>query len=141
MTKQNSPYKLKIHTLNDSWHDSDELLLHGCFQILVNFIENEKPAETVDWKGSGDGAFEAWREMQSLYRWWKEERAMRKDVEYDMPDDYIIVAEDGAVTFNDEKYPHVNRYILEQSALDQSWYQEDSDNLHRLVNVRQWMWT
>ena len=36
---------LKINTLNKCWCDRDDLLLHAAFQILVDFVEKEKPGK------------------------------------------------------------------------------------------------
>lgn len=36
------PYnKVKIKTLNRHYHETDDIMLHACFQIFVNFYENE----------------------------------------------------------------------------------------------------
>ncbi len=47
---ENSSMKyLKIHTLNKGeWYDRDTILLHAAFQILTDFIEQEKPEKIVD---------------------------------------------------------------------------------------------
>lgn len=34
-------YRLKIKTLRGGWHDRDQIMLHACFQILVDFVEKE----------------------------------------------------------------------------------------------------
>ena len=69
---------LKIHTLEKGWCDKDEILLHAAFQLLVDFIEQEKPDKIVDWHA--DEIHEkAWKEIKSLYSWWKEERPVRKN--------------------------------------------------------------
>ena len=36
---------LKIHTLKKGWRDRDSIMLHAAFQILVDFVELEKPGE------------------------------------------------------------------------------------------------
>ena len=40
---------LKINGLKKGWCDRNNLLLYSSFQILVDFIEEEKPGEIVDW--------------------------------------------------------------------------------------------
>src|SRR4030042_4432555 len=69
---------LKIHTLEKGWYDKDEVLLHGAFQLLIDFVEQEKPDKIVDWN-----AYElhkkAWKEIKLLYNWWKKERPARKN--------------------------------------------------------------
>lgn len=62
---------LKIQTLDKQWHDRDEILLHAAFQVLVDFIESEQPDRTIDW--NADELHKgAWKEIKSLYKWWKE---------------------------------------------------------------------
>ncbi len=38
---------IKIHTLKKGWADRDHLMLHANFQILVDFVEQEKPFEII----------------------------------------------------------------------------------------------
>ena len=68
---------LKIQTLKKGWHDKDEILLHAAFQLLVDFIEKEQPEKIVDWN-TNKRHRQAWREIKSLYRWWKETRPRRR---------------------------------------------------------------
>ena len=69
---------LKIHTLEKGWCDKDRVLLHAAFQLLVDFVEKERPAEIVDWNADKKHA-DAWKEIQALYRWWTQKRPARKD--------------------------------------------------------------
>lgn len=63
--------RLKIDTLDNKWHDQDQIMLHAAFQCLTNYIEKEKPGEVIDWRGTGAEAYDAWQEMSRLYCWWK----------------------------------------------------------------------
>ena len=40
---------LKIHSLEKGWCDKDHVMLHSVFQLLVDFVEQEKPDQIVDW--------------------------------------------------------------------------------------------
>jgi hypothetical protein len=60
---------LKIHSLQSGWCDKDEILLHACFQCLVDFIEKE-PLHSTDWNSDNAHKF-ARKEMNTLYKWWK----------------------------------------------------------------------
>lgn len=66
---------LKIQALkrNSEWCDKDHVMLYACFQLLVDFIEKEKPHEIVDYKYNRKQKME-WKELQTLYRYWKVER-------------------------------------------------------------------
>jgi hypothetical protein len=107
--------RLSIPTLPPrEWVDKDYVLLHACFTVLVDYIEKEDPAGVVDyWDGTSQEAANAWQEMQALYRYWTKERPLLQD------------AVDSSVDLDDE-------LVL---------YGKDNEMLHRLINVRSYMWT
>lgn len=67
---------LKLRSLPDQWIDKDQLILHAAFQLLQDFVEREK-AERIAWNHDSRSA-KAWREIRSLYRWWKKIRPDRR---------------------------------------------------------------
>jgi len=69
---------LKITTLDKGWQDRDEILLHAAFQVLVDFMEGESPAEIIDWDADAVSK-KAWDECNALYRWWTKIRPKRKN--------------------------------------------------------------
>jgi len=68
---------LKINTLEKGWYDKDEVLLHSAFQLLIDFVEQEKPDKTVD-RNVNESHRKAWKEIKFLYGWWKKGRPTRK---------------------------------------------------------------
>lgn len=63
---------LKIESLPNSWRDKDEVILHACFQLLKDFVEQEKEMiEIVDWEHTEE-AKNAKAEINFLYDWWKQ---------------------------------------------------------------------
>jgi hypothetical protein len=71
------PNILKIDTLSGDWCDNDIIMLHACFQLLVDCIENEKLNDMTDW--SQDEKFKSAKlEIDELYNWWKE-RSKKED--------------------------------------------------------------
>lgn len=134
---------LKIHSLDRKWHDKDEVLLHAAFQLLLDFIEQEEPATFIDWNTSTSEK-QAWREIKSLYRWWKIRRPSRKhpldDKKLAIPpfkfkripdsDLYQMVEPDK------KKYAAYYRALRQFGRRERKWYEEDQRNLHRLINVR-----
>jgi hypothetical protein len=136
---------LKIHTLEKGqWYDRDIVLLHIAFQVLVDFIEQEKPNEIVDWQHD-ELHRNAWSEITQLYKWWKEERPNRHDpldnVASPPVDEYVIAAE-GKLAFPErEKYPEYYAAVDKSSELENEWHEEDQRNLHRLIEVRPFLWT
>lgn len=72
---------LQINSLTDTWHDKDEVILHACFQCLVDFIDQEQP--TAD-----EFNKDVWNEIIDLYQWWKEERQHKEPAQFD--GDYVL---------------------------------------------------
>lgn len=131
--------KLKIQTLR-GYHDPDAVLLHAVMQVLVNYIEKEKPYEHIDWDDD-DGHRNAWNVIASVYNWWKQ-RPFRTSVldAIDIPDDYMYVI-DGYLKFNDEKYPHLQVVFQAANEQERIWYQEDTEMMQKVISVREYMWT
>lgn len=63
-----SMQSLRVQTLSKGWHDRDEILLHAAFQILIDFVEQERPDKIVDWNHDATHR-RVWKEITSLYRW------------------------------------------------------------------------
>jgi len=136
---------LKIHSLKRGWCDKDELLLHAAFQILVDFVEQEKPNK---WGIQKDHQ-KTWREICALYKWWKKERPSRKEpldnerikhpkleLEKVPGSDYLKFVEP-----DKKKYAAFYKAAEKQKMLEKQWENEDRRNLHRLVNIRKFLWT
>jgi hypothetical protein len=139
---------LKIQTLDKGWHDKDEVLLHAAFQLLVDFIEKEHPDKYTDWNAD-ELHRHAWKEIRNLYKWWKETRpARRSPVDSKklkkppfkfkkIPDseNYQLVEPDK------KKYAPYYRALEKHRRLEEKWYEEDQRNLHRLIEIRGFLWT
>ena len=136
---------LKILTLNKGqWYDRDTILLHAAFQVLADFMEQERPAEIVDWEHD-EVHHNAWRELTQLYRWWTEERPQRHDPLDDValpPQGAIQILDSGAMIFPDRtEYPEYYATLERSQALENEWFEEDQRQLHRLIDVRPFLWT
>jgi len=138
---------LKIHTLEKGWCDKDEILLHAAFQLLVDFIEQEKPEKIVDWNADELHA-KAWKEIKLLYSWWKKERPARKNPLADKKINHPplklekIPGSDLSKMVKPDKKKYANYYsaLEEYWKLGQKWEEEDQCNLHRLIDIRKFLW-
>lgn len=139
---------LKIQTLKGGWCDRDEILLHAAFQILVDFVEQERPAEIVDW--SHDATHRrAWKEIMGLYRWWKKTRPARKSPLDDrkLKHPPFRFKKIPGTNFSEmlepdrKKYAHYYRALRKDAQLEKKWLTEDQRNLHRLIEIRSFLWT
>ena len=140
--------RLTIRTLSAGWHDKDEVLLHAVFQLLADFVEQESPHKHIDW--SHDAVHRrAWKEIRDLYRWWMIKRPSKRTLLDDKkiaqpPLRFEKVAGTKFLrlaTPDKRKYAAYYRALRQHARLEQKWQSEDQRNLHRLVNIRQFLWT
>jgi hypothetical protein len=138
---------LKINTLKKGWHDKDEILLHAAFQLLVDFVEKEHP-ERIDWN-TNKMHKEAWREIKSLCKWWKEKRPARRSP---LDDKRLLKpalrfkkvpgSEFSQLVRPDrKKYAAYYGAMKKDARLEKQWHEEDQRNLHRLIEIRGFLWT
>ena len=89
---------LRIKTINATWCDKDTVMLHACFQLLTDFIEQENPFETIDWEHTEEKKVVK-KEIDFLYDWWKdlllknendEWNSMHNNVQYKEENEMLI---------------------------------------------------
>lgn len=138
---------LKIRGLPDHWIDKDRLILHAAFQLLRDFVERERP-ERVVWNHDPRSS-KAWREIRSLYRWWTKIRPNRREP-LDAkglkcpPLKYMPVPGkpySRLLPYDKTIYRPYLKALARQASLEEKWFKEDQRNLHRLVEVRPFLWT
>ena len=139
---------LKIQTLEKGWHDKDEILLHAAFQTLVDYMENEHPDKTVDWSWNEIHS-KAWKEIISLYKWWTETRPARVDP---LDDKKLKIPPlkvepipgtklRKPIEPDKKKYAAYYKAMGKSLKLEEKWFEEDQQNLHRLIEIRPFLWT
>ncbi|MCB0806865.1 MAG: hypothetical protein KDC05_13795 [Bacteroidales bacterium] len=70
----NNPEILNIKSLSGDWCDKDIIILHACFQLLTDCIENEKLfTGHVEWNHDEEHK-NAKKELENLYNWWIERK-------------------------------------------------------------------
>jgi hypothetical protein len=139
---------LKINTLEKGWYDKDEVLLHAAFQLLIDFVEQEKPDKIVDWNAN-ELHRKAWKEIKLLYNWWKKERPARKGpfdnkrIKHPPLKFEKVPGSDlrKMIEPDRKKYASYYRALGEHWKLEQKWEKEDQHNLHRLIDIRKFLWT
>jgi len=79
-----NPEILNIKTLSGDWFDKDIIMLHACFQLLTDCIEDEKLfTGHVDWNHDEEHK-KAKDELEFLYNWWIKRK--NKDLEAEIND-------------------------------------------------------
>jgi hypothetical protein len=144
---------IKPRYLDSTWHDRDMVLPHCIFEILSQFIEKECTPEIVEWYGEEghkivvNGTEKYVRdEMQELYDWWhqkynklyiEEEEKIWQKLETYLPEHTIFkLCYKNSWSKKQYKKYHKLLDILEATA-----QQELKENMHRLINIMDYMWT
>lgn len=110
--------------LPPGYSDKREILLYVSFTILKNFIEKEKPHKFIVVRGSSS---DKWREIFKLYRWWTRKRPKRVDPLDVYDGKWVGEAWDA---------------VCEASnAFEIECFEEDQKMLHRLIEIRPFLWT
>jgi len=158
---------IKPRYLDHTWCDRTELLPHMMFEILSQFIENECSPGHVEWYGeyghkiTVDGEEKYARdEMQEIYDWWnttvqKEYPAkwdewherMRKHEPNELFVDYCD--DDGVLEYCEynpqfdtpEQKEAYKEVCQECDKLEKEIADKYNEMMHRLINIRHYMWT
>jgi hypothetical protein len=139
---------VKIQTLDPTWSDVVCKMLHVNFQLLVEYIEGEKPFDRIDWDATEDHKHAA-AEMKELYRWWKEDYPRQDEM---FPDGTLLrKSEEGdripmwklfGESYRDE--PEIIEYkkvLDDYNKNERAWVEEEERQLIRLMKIRPYLWT
>jgi len=159
---------VKCRYLPPTWNDRVDILPHVMFEVLAQFVEQEySEPEIVGWEASGhivkvNGKdVDVRAEMQDLYDWWVNTyngEFIQKKEEYwdeiskhpmesyfekiDSPSGYketLYTWDPQYETEEDEKI--VDEYYGKITELDKQMDRELHSRLHRLINLRHYLWT
>ena len=153
---------LKLKYVEPGYHDADTLLIHSMFQVLVNFIELEKPNEIVNWESDPEHKH-AWEEMNALYEWWVGERQSRDSKNpilqpnIKTPDMHFTPTEKKWINPETKKEESTSKmdFVHDSKEDEEKWEkacedctaweiqceEEDEIMMKRLIAVRLFMWT
>jgi hypothetical protein len=145
-------------TVKPGYIDPREMLLHCNFHIFAEFmtyqlsddcrvlwyypeldeIEDSSTIEDYEHKVTRNAT---WNTMMELYNWWSIERPARSEQEYpDLPDEWGFLA-----TLNEDydNEPLMQQWCAVSAAnqqLELEWDEQDQLMLHKLIDIRQYMW-
>lgn len=146
--------KIEIRTLEPGYYDLEDRLLHGSMQLLVDFVEKQKPFDHIDWE-SDERHSHAAKEVKALYHWWTVERPARKscveqlgDTEVPEPFECWSKKSDGGLECGPKEfrltallYPKYEAACKLDRDNEEKWAQEEEDALIRLAKIRRYLWT
>ncbi len=74
---------LKIKSLTSDWYDKDMVMLHACFQLLEDCVEQENLLDGfTDWDQTEEFQ-EAYKDLKELYEWWQIRKQLITMEKYD----------------------------------------------------------
>ncbi len=154
---------VKPRYLPHTWVDRRDQLHHMMFEILSQFIERECSPGHVDWEGSGHMVevngeqVNVRKEMQDLYDWWHKvymkeipaiEDKLWKEAEPHFPDTEFVPIESSPglcsmeSKFKSSDSEQIYRQKLDEiNKLERDTEEELQRRLHRLINIREYLWT
>lgn len=130
---------IKIRSLSPTWHDTDVLLEESIEQLYVDFIEKEKPFETVDYDYD-ERTKNQKKILEKIYNYIKKDKSeMQKQIEklYDEArthnkGDILEMLDPDAKTSN---------IYQEIYKLENQLYIKTSENLASIIVYRSYLWT
>lgn len=135
--------QIKISTLSPDYHDIDYRMLHACFQLLVDYVEREKPFDHIDWNWTEESKF-AGKEIKELYDWWKNEYPTYDQQLIDLfhgiesPEVREFFADLDKKT---NKYPEYMAALSKYNVMQNVFDEKAQTNLMRLIAIRENLWT
>ena len=137
-------YKLIITSLDKNWCDKDGVMLHACFQLLVDFFEKEQ-AESMN-VFEGDDFI-----LKDLYTWWTQKRAERDDPFADKWFNGVEAPKHSFMSSLERYKSNLSAIIKQDKAYfqvleecaerERCYEQEDQDKLLQLISLRNRLWT
>lgn len=133
-----SYWLVRPKTLKVGYNDARELILHSSMQILCDFYEFQKSDKShICWDSdvSSDHG-KVYDEMGKLYNEWKQYLEDRENL-FKCPPEFEGEKGDKLFRFKDEEY---TKWLRSQGAKDHELDLKEDELLHRLINIRLYMW-
>ena len=128
-----------------SWCDKDYLMLYGMMNLLVDYVEGEKCFETINWDHDDDYKKIA-KEIKEIYDWWKNYENRTKEIEKQLSvwhDEFEKrPSKDWLKKVNDDPTPKKEKKEHDKlNKMEEDLDREEQEMLHRLIDIRKYLWT
>lgn len=135
--------------LRPGWWDTDTRMLYGMMALLAEFVEKEKPEDTIDWDYDSDHA-KTRDEFTTIYKWWKE-YPMRQEEISDLLSKWHDCkfgkegigkySGDWVAKLNEPDTEEARKLFSDLSIAEEKLENDEQDMLTRLVKIRRYLWT
>lgn len=126
--------------------DPMESVKFACFKILCNFIEKDKPFETID--TSEEPHYSGFEDIKKAYNWINKERPdllkeadhILKNHEQDWPVYDFVVVSDSPKLYELVKKKDWGEFALRYNAIMDEVEKKDQETLDKIVKNRHFLW-
>lgn len=135
--KNRKRYTLTLRSLSADYQNPYEVMLHSVFQILVDFVEKEKPWDYINWE-SDDGHKKASDTFKEAYAYWKKKRPILVKNYEKTVSASVKNFDFGSMTFITKS----DRKLIALSVRQEKFIDgQDKKYMKALLDVRKYMWT
>ena len=151
------PHLIKTDLPKSSWYDTDHRMLYGMMKMLVDYVEEEKCFEVIEWNND-ERHKEVARKIKKIYNWWKYKYPERQRnikaylhgwsarCEYLQKKRGVGTEPMDFLTFLNTKnnYPEdrAERLLSDKLHQEEAYlYAEEQQMLKLLVEIRSYLWT
>jgi len=137
-------YLIKTGLKKGQWYDTDTRMLYGMMNLLVEYIDKEKPFEHINWDYD-DLHRSAKKEFLEIRKWWDNYENRCEEIEKSLTDWYeerFDGAKDCMLDrINETPTPESKRLFKIHNEMGNKLNEEETEMLIRLVKIRKCLWT
>jgi hypothetical protein len=146
--KRHQYHLIRPRTLQKGYHEPEERMLHGMFEILTKYCEIEK--DRVSWDDEewneefqeGQRPSEVNATLNELNEWWNVTRPARVEPEGpERPEGWGFMAMFRAKNKDHPYLKELDEWGKLTDKLEKEWREEDTKMMIKLIEVRHWMWS
>lgn len=136
---------IKTGLAKGCWWDTDSRMFYGLMSLLTEYIETERPFETINWD-SDEWHINAKAEMLAIKEWWDNYENRCKEIEAALDKWHdtkfgAIDGDDWLEKINTKDTPEVKELFDHHSKLEEDLENETTEMMIRLVKIRGYLWT
>lgn len=126
------------------WCDVVVKMLYANMELLVDYIEKEKAFEVIEWN-SDEYHQNAKKEMEEIYKWWKNYKNRQKEFDTALDVWYKATYKDSFVDIikdlNKPRTEYSKDLFDKLNQMEEQLDKEEQEMLIRLIKIRKFLWT
>jgi len=136
---------IKTGLKKGQWYDTDTRMLYGMMNMLVSYIEDEKPFEIIEWD-EDDTHRNVKEEILAIKEWWDNYHNREAEIGIALHDWHEekfsgCEGDEWLKRINSKDTDEQKRLFDRHEELKKKLFEEEQDMLIRLVKIRRFLWT